>query len=170
MVKNHAMLLDAWQLVCVRWPAAMLLVVGDGPERRSLQERAAGLGVGRNVAFLGDREDVPRLLQAVDFHVLASRSEGTSLTLLEAMASGRASIATTVGGNSDVLTHGRTGLLVQSGDAEAFAAAIAVLAADPARARRMGERAAADFERRFTLATMVARYESIYASAAAVTP
>lgn len=165
-VKNHAVLLDAWRIVCSRFPAATLLVVGSGPERRALEEKAAALCLGTNVRFLGDRHDVPRLLRAADFHVLPSRSEGTSLTLLEAMASGRASIATAVGGNPFVLTHGSTGLLVPTDDASALADAIGTLAGDPALAQAMGAAALGDFERRFTLATMVDRYERIYVDSA----
>jgi len=165
-VKNHALLLEAWRLTCDRRPLATLLIVGDGPERGPLEQQTAALGLSANVRFLGDRADVPRLLAAMDVHLLASRSEGTSLTLLEAMASRRPSIATAVGGNPDVLTDGVTGLLVPPGDAPAFAGAIATLAGDPARAIAMGAAACADFERRFTLATMVARYEQIYVDVA----
>lgn len=161
-IKNHRSLLDAWRVVVGRAPDATLLLVGDGPERANLEAHAAALGIADRVRFLGDREDVPRLLRVADFHLLPSDSEGTSLTLLEAMASEKASIATSVGGTPDILAHGRTGLLVPPKNSASLAAAILELVADPARAREMGRAAAVEFETRYTLEAMIATYARIY--------
>lgn len=166
-VKNHRLLLRAWRTVVALHPQATLLLAGDGPEREPLRRLADSLGLSGRVRFLGDRSDVPRLLRAMDFHVLASRSEGTSLTLLEAMAASRASIATAVGGTPDVIEHGRTGWLVPPGDGAALATAILALCAEPGRALAMGLAASEEFDRRFTLDSMVRRYESIYRECAA---
>lgn len=167
-VKNHGVLLRAWERVVLWYPQATLLLCGDGPERDALRRLSDSLGLARRVRFLGDRRDVPRLLRALDFHVLASRSEGTSLTLLEAMAACRPSVATAAGGTPDVLEDGRTGLLVKPGDVEALATAMLALCADPVRAGEMGLAASAELDRRFTLAGMVRRYERIYRDCAAL--
>lgn len=161
-IKNHRALVAAWRLVVDQKPGATLLLVGDGPERAALAAQAKSLGLEGNVRFLGDRGDVPRLMRVADFHLLPSDSEGTSLTLLEAMAAQRASIATAVGGTPDVLSHGKTGLLVPPNDPAAMAAAILALAGDPERAREMGRAAAAEFERSYTLEAMVRTYVRIY--------
>lgn len=166
-VKNHAGLLTAWRRIVDVWPDATLLLVGAAPAGESgddVKRIAARLRLERNVRFLGDRDDVPRLFKAMDFHVLASHSEGMSLTLIEAMASGRASVATDVGGNPEVLEDGRTGLLVAHDDQSVhrLATAMASLIQDPHAAERMGRAARAVFERRFTLDAMVDTYARIY--------
>lgn len=162
-VKNHAGLLGAWRRVVAAEPRALLLLIGDGPKRASLERLTDDLGLCASVRFLGDRSDVPRLFQAIDFHVLASRSEGMSVTLLEAMASARASVATAVGGNPDVLDHGRTGFL--AGDGDALVTSLLALVRDRSLAMRMGLEARHEFERRFTVGAMVASYERIYREA-----
>lgn len=161
-VKNHPMLLKSWRRVVDVWKDATLLLVGYGSEEAQVRACAESLGLGRSVRFLGDRTDVPRLLAASDFHVLSSKSEGMSLTLLETMAAGKTSVATAVGGNPEVLENGRTGLLVDSGDVHAMASAIGALIQDPARAKRMGAEARAVFGTRFTLEAMVDSYDRIY--------
>lgn len=161
-VKNHAMLLHAWRRIADVWPGATLLLAGDGPSRPALEALSSKLGLGSAVRFLGDRRDVPELVGASDFHVLSSDSEGMSLTLLEAMAAGKANVATDVGGNPEVLQDGRTGLLVPARDAHALAAAMATLLQSRAIAARMGEAAREAFRRRFTLTAMVGAYEQLY--------
>lgn len=168
MVKNHDALLRAWRRIADVWPDATLLLVGDGPRRDALRELAGRLSLGvRHLQFLGDRHDVPAILAAADLHVLASRSEGMSLTLLEAMAAGKASVATAVGGNPEVIEDGRTGLLVESGDVHALASAVGTLLQDRSRAARMGAEAREVFQRRFTLDAMIRAYERVYEEVAA---
>jgi L-malate glycosyltransferase len=161
-VKNHGALITAWRRIADVWPGATLLLVGDGDARPAVEEAVRKNGLQREVRLLGERSDVPRLLAASDFHVLASHSEGMSLTLLEAMAAGKASVATAVGGNPEVITDGRTGLLVAPGDVHALAAAMASLIQDPFTADDLGRRARARFSERFTLGAMIRSYEGVY--------
>jgi glycosyltransferase involved in cell wall biosynthesis len=109
-----------------RVPGVELLVRGDGPERRALEERAASLGVADRVRFLGagTREDVLTLFRAVDVALLTSAWENLPHTLLEALAAGTPVIATAVGGIPEVVRDGENGLLVPPGDVGALAAAI----------------------------------------------
>ena len=90
-----------------------------------------------------------------------------SLTLLEAMAAGKASVATSVGGNPEVIDHGHTGLLVAPGDVHGLAAAMSTFVQDPAKAHAMGATATQVFEKQFTLEVMVGNYERIYREALA---
>ena len=121
-VKGHRFLLEAMPEVLRRWPKAQLLVIGRGELEVALKEQVERLAIGANVHFLGMRQDVPRLLSVLDVFVLPSLSEGLSLALLEAMASGKPVVATRVGGNPELIDHGRTGFLVQSEDAKDLAA------------------------------------------------
>jgi len=162
-VKDHAALLDAWPAVRARVPAARLVIAGDGPLRADLAARAAGLPSGA-VTLLGERDDVPRLLAAADVFVLPSRSEGLSLSLVEAHGAGLPALAFDVGGNGEVLEDGRTGRLLPAGDAAALAAALAELLVDPAARTTLGAAARARYLAEFTHERMVARYVELYRS------
>jgi glycosyltransferase involved in cell wall biosynthesis len=118
-----------------------LLVVGDGPERPELERLAAELGLRDRVQFLGRVEEERKwqLLQAADAYVSATMHEGFGLVYLEALAAGIPVITFDHGGQVDFLRDGETGYLVPTGDLAALTAAITRLAADPARARSMGE-------------------------------
>ncbi len=160
-VKNHSGLLAGWPAVRARAPGARVVLAGDGPLRAGLQAAADALPRGAAV-LLGERHDVPRLLAAADVFVLPSRSEGLSLSLIEAHGAGRPSVACAVGGNGEVLLDGETGRLVPAGDGAALAEALAGLLADPALRARQGAAARARYVSAFTHAAMVARYVGLY--------
>jgi sugar transferase (PEP-CTERM/EpsH1 system associated) len=161
-VKDHATLLDAFRLVLDERPDAKLVLCGDGPLRADLEDRARRLELGEAVRFLGVRRDVPALLRTWDLFALSSLSEGTSVTLLEAMAAGLPAVATAVGGNPEIVEDGRTGRLVPRGDAEAFGRAVLDLLSDPERSRDHGEAGRRRVLERFTFSGMVTAYESLY--------
>jgi sugar transferase (PEP-CTERM/EpsH1 system associated) len=160
--KQHRILLDAMALLGAEHSGSVLVVVGDGPIRSELEAHAAGAGIAERVLFLGERRDVPRLLQVFDVFVLSSRLEGLSLTLLEAMAAGLPIVATDVGGNSEVVVDGRTGFIVESGDPAALASRMARLAGDPELSRSMGEMGRKRVVERYSLQAMVKRYDTVY--------
>ncbi len=120
--------------------AAELTVIGDGPDRPELERMAAALGLGERVAFVGyePQERVAQRLAGADILVLPSFAEGVPVVLMEAMASGVPVIATRVGGVSELVEDGVSGLLVAPGDVAGLAAAVAALASDPERRRAMG--------------------------------
>lgn len=139
-----------------------LVMVGDGPLRREVQDILAAAGR-ENLAWLpGERSDVPAILRGLDCFVLPSLGEGVSNTILEAMASGLPVIATRVGGNAELVQEGDSGELVPPADSESLARAIVRLASEPALARRMGERGRQAVERRFSLDAMVGAYQALY--------
>jgi glycosyltransferase involved in cell wall biosynthesis len=131
-------------------PKPLFLIVGEGDGRADLEDLACTYGLADGaVRFLGFRDDVPDILADTDLLVLPSFQEGFPNSLLEGMAHGLPIVATTVDGIPELIDHGRTGLLVPPGDAEALARAIGSLLADPGRRRALGEagraRAAAEF-------------------------
>jgi sugar transferase (PEP-CTERM/EpsH1 system associated) len=156
-IKDHPTLFRAIETVRSGGVAARLLVVGEGPERARL-ERAAP----QEALLLGDRRDVPAILQASDVFALTSLNEGISNTILEAMATGLPVVATRVGGNPELVQDGVTGILVPLGDEAAVAAALLDYAKNPGRTASHGaagrQRAILDFG----IPAMVAAYESIY--------
>lgn len=160
--KDYATLLEALALVRDRGRSYRAVLVGDGPERGRLEARASALGLGDRVRFLGERTDVERLLPAFDVFVLSSREEGIPNALLEAMAAGRASVATAVGGTPEVLTHGETGWLVPPGSPEALARALDEAFADPGERARRGAAARRAARENLSLDAMTRRHEALY--------
>lgn len=139
-----------------------LVMVGEGPLRAEVESilQAAGM---RELAWLpGQRDDIPDILRGLDCFVLPSLSEGVSNAILEAMASALPIIATAVGGNGELIADGETGILVSPGDPEALAQQIIAQACDPAAARRRGQAARRDAERRFSLDAMVDAHRRLY--------
>ena len=141
--------------------AARLVVIGDGPLRKELPDLAARLGVAERVSFLGVRDDVQRLLPALDLFVLPSRHEGLGLALLEAMSAGICCIGTNVGGIPEVIRDGQTGILVPAGDPATMATAIDTLLNDPERCRELAEAAKATISS-FSIARAMAKVAEIY--------
>jgi glycosyltransferase involved in cell wall biosynthesis len=156
--KGHRDLLQA----AVEVPGVTFVLAGDGPEREALEELAHTLGVEERVLFLGYRADVPALLAASDLVVLPSLYEGLPLSLLEAMAAEKPVIASRIGGVDELVSDGKSGLLVPPGDPSALASAIRGLLDDRDRAARLAGAGREVVERNFSSAAMEARVSRIY--------
>ena len=143
-------------------PRAKFLFVGDGALRPQIEDQVTRLGVDRQVVFTGYRDDVARLLKAIDVVALPSRWEGLSLVLLEAMACRKPIVASCVMGNIDVVVDGVTGFLVPSGAPQALAGKIVRLLQDARLRADLGRRGRERVEQEFSLACMVARMRSVY--------
>lgn len=140
-----------------------VVIVGDGPERNTLEAEARRLGIEREVRFLGHREDARRWLAGCDVYVNCSISEGVSLTILEAMAAALPIVATRVGGTPEVV-DAASGRLIPSRDAGALSEALLELARNPGVRAALGRSARQRLETRFTLERMVREYADVYTS------
>jgi glycosyltransferase involved in cell wall biosynthesis len=127
------------------------MIVGEGPDRRELEQEIRRLGLTSQVQLAGERRDVPKLLARADFFVLSSASEGLPVSVLEAMAAGLPVVAARVGGVPEVVLDGRTGVLFRPRDPEELAAALERLVAQPALRRRLGSAGRARAEEWFDL-------------------
>jgi len=144
-----------------------LVIAGDGGLRGEI-ERILDDGNARDLAWLaGERADVPDLMRGLDCFVLPSLAEGISNTILEAMASGLPVIATSVGGNAELMEPGTTGALVPAADSEALARTMLGYFAEPELARRHGRAGRNLAERRFSLDRMIEQYHALYSRALA---
>jgi len=143
-------------------PRLRLALIGEGPLRADIAALLEQAGVMAQVWLPGARNDVPALLPALDIFVLPSRGEGISNTILEAMACGLPVVATRVGGNSELLVDGETGVLVAPGDPTALAAAIRGYVDDPDRRQAHGSAARQRIEQHFSIHSMVAAYTALY--------
>ena len=141
---------------------ALLLLVGDGDDREHLEARAHDLGLARACLFLGYQEDVAPWYAICDVVVLTSASEGTPVTIIEALAAARPVVATAVGGVPDVVDEGETGFLVPQGDTQALAERLEVLALDPARRATMGETGRDRVLRRYAVERLVGDVDDLY--------
>lgn len=161
-VKGHRDLVEAWPSVRSRHADAHLVFLGDGPLRERLAMQAERLGVASSVHLPGFRASVAACLAASDLLALASLSEGMPNAVLEAMAVGRAVVATRVGGVPDVVVDGETGLLVPPGDPAALARAIADLLSDASRRAAMGAAARRRVEALFSVEAVRVATEAVY--------
>jgi glycosyltransferase involved in cell wall biosynthesis len=162
--KDHGTLLRAAARLVEQGRKLTLLVAGEGPDRRELEQLIQELRIAEFVKLLGRREDVPQLLRCADLYVSSSLREGLPGSVIEAQASGLPCVVTRCGGPEEVVVDGETGLVVPPQDPEAFARAIATLLDHPARRARMGV-AARENARRFDLAPMVAAWTQLYRDA-----
>ncbi len=161
-IKNHIMLLRGIRRVLQDVPGCRLLVIGDGSERERLVDLSKELDLQKYVRFFGERNDIPELLSIIDLFVLVSLSEGISLTLLEAMATGLPIIATKVGGNPELIRDGINGILIESGDENRLVAAIIEMLKNPVKRRTMGQQGYGLFQKYYTLDTSTKQYEQLY--------
>lgn len=140
--KGHAVLLDAMAEVVKKMPNVVLLIVGDGPERVSLKEKAQSLGIGQHVFWLGVRQqkEVFELYAVMDVVTMPSLYEGFGLAAAEAMAAGLPVVGTKIEGLSEIIEDDVTGYLVPTGSARDLATALVQLLSKPDLGRRMGQK------------------------------
>jgi sugar transferase (PEP-CTERM/EpsH1 system associated) len=141
-----------------------LVMIGEGPLREEARKLLAHAGVAHLAWLPGERNDIPVVLRGLDCFVLPSRGEGTSNTILEAMATSVPVIATNVGGNAELVEAGVTGELIPAGDAESLAKKIIEYAANPESARDSGRAGRTRVEKLFSLDVMAHRYAELYES------
>lgn len=161
-VKRLDLLIDALSLM--KESSCQLVIVGDGPERRALEERVVFKGVKDKVHFLGFRRDIPSVLKSSDIFALSSESEGLSCAIQEAMASGLPVVASDVGGNNLLVKHAENGFLSLFGDVQEFAKNLDFLAKELRYRREMGNRSKQIIERNYSMKAMADAYEDLYNS------
>jgi glycosyltransferase involved in cell wall biosynthesis len=140
----------------------MLVLFGEGPQRRELEDLARSEGTEQAVLFAGFVKDVENWLPALDVFVLPSLTEGTPMALLEAMAAGIPVIASSVGGVPSMIEPGRTGILVRPGMPEDIAEALRRLHADPAQRTELSTTARQVIVAQYSIRDWVRKLESEY--------
>ena len=161
-IKDHVTALHALGLAARRVGNLRLVVVGDGTLAGPLRRLADGLGLGAHVRFLGLRTDVSRLLSAADVFLLSSLSEAAPVSVMEAMASGLAVVATRVGGVGELVADGETGLLSPPGHPGPLAGNLAASPMTPPSGGGWDAPGAGGPSKRSPRAPMLRRYRSIY--------
>jgi glycosyltransferase involved in cell wall biosynthesis len=161
--KGHPVLVESMRRIVDARPNTYFVCVGavEPAMQKSLWERAAQDGVAERMRFTGVRDDVQRLLGAMDVVTLPSRYEMCSMSIIEAMAMGKPVVATRAGGNPELIADGETGLLIER-NPDALANALISLLSNPSRRAAMGTAARKRAESQFSANVMVERIESLY--------
>jgi glycosyltransferase involved in cell wall biosynthesis len=158
-VKNHALVLRALQRLD---EDVHLVLIGEGPSRRALEELAKELHVERRVHFTGQLVETDNLHQFFEVSVLCSRSEGFPNAVIEALAAGCPVVATPVGGVPDVIVERQTGLLVPLDQPDALAACVQELRRDVALRKRLSEAGLARARGKYHQTLVIAQLEALY--------
>lgn len=168
--KNHDLFLAAASRILHAVPEAKFIVIGDGPERRHIEETATLLGLydamdpqNSVLRLLGNRDDVPAVLAALDVLTLTSHNEANPVSILEAMSCGLPVVATNVGSVGESVIEGQTGYLVPAGDKRLLADRVIELLNEPLLAQRLGEAGRERVVERSSLDVMVGGYERLIA-------
>jgi glycosyltransferase involved in cell wall biosynthesis len=161
-VKDQMSMIEAFAIVHEKMPDTVLLLVGDGPMRNELDAAVERLNLNGSVLFTGNRMDVSHILNLFDVFVLTSLSEGTSISLLEAMSSGVAPLVTDVGGNPSIVESTVDGILVHPKDLKDISEKIIVLLKDDAMRSRIAKNAANKIRLHYGKDAMMVTYQNMY--------
>ena len=159
--KGNAYLVDAARLVLNDRPNARFFIVGEGPLRESLEQQARALNLGDRLTFAGFAKDIPRVLSAFDISVFPSLWEGTPLTVFEALAMGKAIVATDADGLIDVLTPEHDAIVVPKRNARVLADGLMRVIDEPATRERL-RAAAFETGKKYDIAAFVHKMERLY--------
>jgi len=160
-VKRVGSVFEIFQRIRARL-SARLVMIGDGPERRPLEQRVDEAGLQDVVEFAGEQHDLVPWLSAADLFLLPSEQESFGLAALEAMACEVPVVASRVGGLPEIIDDGRTGFLRAPDDLEGMAARGVAVLSDPDLQERIGRAAAEDVRTRFCTDLIVSQYEQCY--------
>jgi glycosyltransferase involved in cell wall biosynthesis len=160
--KNFQAFIESAALVRKKIPSAVFAVFGEGGLRKKLIRQIDNLGLRDCFMLPGFRKDFVSLLYEADVFVLPSRTEGMPMVLLEAHSAGLPIVATSVGGNAEIVEEGETGFLVQSGDTGALSEKIVVLLNNKELRQRMGKAGYERIQALFNIQSYTRKLEELY--------
>lgn len=160
--KGFVYFLEAAKKVLDFMPSVTFLIIGEGPLKNSLEEKAINLGIRDKVIIAGARSDMVSIYNSLDLFVLSSLREGLPLVLLEALAMKKPVVATNVGGVSKIIQNEETGILVESSDSSALAYSITKLLQDKKMSNRLALTGRRFVEENFSESAMAAKYKRLY--------
>lgn len=161
-VKNLRVLLRAFQSALSQNPELRLWLVGDGSQRRELEDLSVSQELNSSVTFWGQQLDVAPFFGAADTFIMSSDSEGLPMSLLQAFSLEVPAIVTEVGGMAEVVRLGGSGLTVPPGDPEALCGAILNMATSPERRQEFSRNAGETYRQHFTLSKTAMAYMDLY--------
>ncbi len=163
-VKNISLLIESMRHIIEKNPDCKLIIVGDGREKEKLIKLTKELHLSKNIKFLGERSDIDKIMGIFDIFVLPSLSEGTSMTILEAMASGLPVIASEVGGNTKLVKDSKNGFLFPLNKPNLLIQRVIDLLTDNEKLETMGLKSRQIAVENFSFDVMKKSYENLYLS------
>ncbi len=161
-IKNLPMMVKAFATVYNQHPNARLLLVGDGDQKPDIEQLVDELNLNQAVVFTGFQTDTRKFMSMIDVYILSSFSEGTSMTLLEAMSFATCCVVTAVGGNIELIQNDINGIVVESDNTPQLSEALLRLVNNKGSRHRLGEEAKKTFEEKFALNHMIQSYQEVY--------
>ena len=161
-IKNQILMLDAFKEILKKHKNIKLLMIGDGPLRQELESHAKTIGVDNRTIFTGFQVDPQRYLKLMDIFLLPSLSEGTSMTLLEAMSFSKPCVVTDAGGNPEIILDEFNGFVTPNRNMQAFASGVLKLLNSDALREKMGKNARERYENSFSVEHMTSTYQDLY--------
>ena len=160
--KGHTFLLDALQKLKLTNKIFHLVIIGEGPKRKAIEEQIIKNNLSDNVSLLGRRYDIDKIHTDTDIYILPSLKEGLPMSLLEAMACGTCCIASDVGDIASCVTHNKTGLLIQPGNTNALFNALILLTSNRPLIKEIGNNAVNIIRKQFSNEIMIQRHSQLY--------
>ena len=161
-IKNHEMMLNAFSDVVVKQPKTKLVIVGDGELLAILKAQCEELKIVDKVIFTGYITKPSSYIQIFDIFLLSSLSEGTSMTLLEAMSVGKPCVVSDAGGNAEIIQNGLNGIVTENDNSSCFSRALLQMISDSDKTKSMGQLASNRYEQQFSETTMNIQYARLY--------
>lgn len=162
--KDYITMIDVVKQLSVKFPKIKLHIMGEGPERKNIEDHIKKLKLQEHVLLKGNVKNVPDALIEFDLYLMTSLWEGFSIALLEAMAVGMPIVATNVGGNSEAVVNKKTGLLVPAKDVVSISNAVESIIVEPLKAKQYGKAAQIRFNENFTIRKMMTNLEAVFLS------
>ncbi len=162
--KGHKYLIQSFAQVLRAKPDTVLLLIGDGEQKKEIVRQVNNLGLKEKIIFLGNRHDVPEILQIIDIFVLTTLFEGMSNSLMEAMSARRAIVTTSIPENKELISHNHTGLLVRPKDPASTTNQVIKLIKNPGLRSKLGALAHLTVKSKFDIPQIVSRYRNFYNS------
>jgi glycosyltransferase involved in cell wall biosynthesis len=161
-IKNHIMMLKAFEMVIEQHPNTTLIIVGDGQERKNIEACIKQLNIAKNVILTGYQTKPHNYLALMDIYLLSSFSEGTSMTLLEAMSLGKPCVVTDAGGNPEIVIDGENGYVTPNDNAQKFSEAITNILESTVSINQFGQASKIRFDSHFSETNMNKQYHYLY--------
>lgn len=162
-IKNHTMMLKAFSVLLEQAPNTTLIIVGDGEERDNIEACIDELNISNNVILAGYQTKPQTYLALMDIYLLSSLSEGTSMTLLEAMSLYKPCVVTDAGGNPEIVLHAQTGFVTKNDCFSSFCQGIEqYLSLAPPEKKKLQNNTKLRFEKNFNVSSMASNYSKIY--------
>jgi glycosyltransferase involved in cell wall biosynthesis len=161
-IKNHIMMLKAFALVVEKRPNTTLIIVGDGEERKNIEACIEELNLAKNVILTGYQTKPHNYLALIDIYLLSSFSEGTSMTLLEAMSLGKPCVVTDAGGNPEIVIDRENGFVTPNDNAQEFAQGITNILESTMSKNQFGKASVSRFNSHFSEMNMNKQYQYLY--------